>query len=596
MKKWIAALSIPVISGLIILFVTRALQPPEEEKSPKPVIVTFEANPETIDPGQESILRWKTENATEVTLNGELVALSGSEHVKLQERTLYKLIATNDGMQSVSETIVVDVDSPLPPNIVNFVANPDSIDLGERSTLYWKTKGAVKVLLEGKPVPLSGNKLVKPQKDHRYTIVAINEKEDRVEAFTTVRVTTPLPPPKITEFKAYPASIIKGRKSTLHWRTKDASQIMLDGNLVTWEGNRDVNPLTTTTYILTAKNEEGEKVIKSAKVEVKLSKLPKILEFSANPLIIKKRKEYSTLSWKTEDATEVILNDKVVALSDEKKVYPKRTTVYQLIAKNMEGKRATATTEVEVDIPGPPQIIFFSAEPSSIYPGETSKLSWAAVDATRVSLEGEEVLSSGNKTVRLAGTTKYTLVAISEGGKDIEKITIKVDKPPKIISFYAKPDDIWKGDPSGLFWKTENATEVRINDELVSHSCSKMVRPYRTTTYTLIVRDRTGGVKDQKNINVDVNERPGRNQALLYSLTPRTILDNNNVKQSIVKVLESGDRKGAKMLLMKAGYPNGLSFDLSLSKFESTGWSMKEAQIMAAKLSAVSIRVRIIRD
>lgn len=108
MKKWLAALGIPVISGLVILFVTKALDNNHEFR--EPAITVFEAYPETINRGEKSTLRWKTEHATHVTLNGEMVAHSGNKDVKPQRPTAFTLTATREG----GKRSVKEKPSPLP--------------------------------------------------------------------------------------------------------------------------------------------------------------------------------------------------------------------------------------------------------------------------------------------------------------------------------------------------------------------------------------------------------------------------------------------------------------------------------------------------
>ena len=596
MKKWLAALGIPIISGLVIFFVTNHFKSPKEQTLSKPKIVVFSAYPEVVDPGQESILSWQTENATEVTLNGQLVTVSGSKHVNPTQRTVYNLIATNEGRQPVNATQPVDVHEPEPPRIKVFDADPAKISSGEKATLEWKTEGAIKVLLEGQPVALSGQKLVAPPETHRYTLIAINEKELQVESTAEVEVSLPVLPPEIVRFEANPETINPGQKSTLRWSTQNAVEVLLDGNIVEAKGQRVTMPQATQTYTITVKNKAGRERMKTARVVVNIPKPPKISEFSADPLIIKKGKVYATLSWKTEDASKVWLNNEAVALSGTRRVYPLETTTYKLTAQNNIGDKTAATADVMVEPTNPPQIIFLSADPDSIAPGESTILSWATVDATQVNLQGRNVSVSGKLSFRPQRSTTYNLIAVSGGGKETRSVDVEVIDPPKIVQFYASPNRIWKGDLCQLVWRTENAIQASMNGSQVSLSGSKGVRPIRTKTYTLIVKDKNGKERDRKIATVDVDEKPSALQALIYSLTPKKIVENNSVQRAIRAVIESGDQKTAKRYLMKAGYPDGVSLVLSLSKFQSSGRSVKEAQIMVAKLAAVRILVKMVTN
>ena len=64
--------------------------------APKPSI-TFTATPSTIQPGQTSVLEWKTTDATSVTLDGTTVGLSGSWNVSPSNTAYYDLVATGPG-------------------------------------------------------------------------------------------------------------------------------------------------------------------------------------------------------------------------------------------------------------------------------------------------------------------------------------------------------------------------------------------------------------------------------------------------------------------------------------------------------------------
>lgn len=596
MKKWLAALGIPIISGLVIFFIQNSFNSPNKSILSQPEIVVFSANPEVINPGQESLLSWKTKNTTEVTLNGRVVAVSGSKHVNPLHRTVYNLVATNEGRHPVNETQPVDVREKKPARIKEFAVEPAEIYSGEKVTLKWETEGAIKVLLEGQPVALSGNKLVVPPKTHTFTLIAIDENERQVESTALVNVFAQILPPEIIKFEASPETINRGQKSTLRWRAQNADEILLDGDIVESEGERDATPQTTKTYTITVKNKAGQMQIKTAKVFVIIPKRPKIHKFSANPLIIIKGKGHATLYWETEDASEVQLNKQSVALSGSMKVNPAQTTTYELIAQNDVEKTTVATADVVVEMPNPPQIIFFSANPDSIAPGESTKLSWATVDATQVKVQGKNVSSSGNFLDHPRKSTSYSLVAISDGGKETRSVAVEVIDPPRIIHFYPKPDRIWEGELCQLVWKTENANQASIDGSKVSLSGSKGVRPQATKTYTLIVKDKNGKERARKIATVHVDEKPSVYRTLIYSLTPKNIVEDKRVEKAIREIVESGNQKMAKRLLSEAGYPDGVSLVLSLSKFQSSGGSIKEAQIMVAKLAASGFKIKMVTN
>ncbi len=67
--------------------------PPPPPPPAKPVTATLSANPPSIQRGQSATLTWSTENATDVTLDGNKVDPSGSQTVSPTETTTYHLTA-----------------------------------------------------------------------------------------------------------------------------------------------------------------------------------------------------------------------------------------------------------------------------------------------------------------------------------------------------------------------------------------------------------------------------------------------------------------------------------------------------------------------
>ena len=81
---------------------------------------------------------------------------------------------------------------------------------------------------------------------------------------------TPPPPAKPTAtLSADPATILKGKSSTLTWSTNNATNVSINQGIgdVSTSGSRSVSPSSSTTYTLTAKGEGGS-VSASARVTV----------------------------------------------------------------------------------------------------------------------------------------------------------------------------------------------------------------------------------------------------------------------------------------------------------------------------------------
>src|SRR2546428_12597051 len=73
------------------------------------------ASPTSIQSGQSSMLTWTTSNATQVTLDGAVVAASGSQSMSPTATKTYSLVATNSaGSTTDPATLTVTAPTPAP--------------------------------------------------------------------------------------------------------------------------------------------------------------------------------------------------------------------------------------------------------------------------------------------------------------------------------------------------------------------------------------------------------------------------------------------------------------------------------------------------
>jgi peptidoglycan-associated lipoprotein len=91
--------------------------PPQPKAPPPPPAAptaSLSASPDTINPGQSATLTWQTTNATDVTLDGTAVQLSGEKTVTPAQSTTYHLVAKGAG-GTQEATARVTVTPPPPP-------------------------------------------------------------------------------------------------------------------------------------------------------------------------------------------------------------------------------------------------------------------------------------------------------------------------------------------------------------------------------------------------------------------------------------------------------------------------------------------------
>ncbi len=209
---------------------------------------------------------------------------------------------------------------------------------GEAVTLRWETNEVTEVRLDGESVSRSGSKTVRPQTTKTYTLSVQTDKGKTRTKRLTVYVGYPL----IQFFEVHPTRIRKGEEVTLRWDVDDADTVELRpiGHMPQAQSTWSVTPKETTTYVLVARNTEGERQ-KELKVEVEIP-TPQIHFFEVFPAGPIRRRQSVTLRWETSDATKVELHPiGPVALSGSLRVRPGESTRYMLDAKNEDDKSVT---------------------------------------------------------------------------------------------------------------------------------------------------------------------------------------------------------------------------------------------------------------
>jgi len=240
-----------------------------------PQIIRFEANPVSIAPGQSSTLSWTTTGATSVTISPTVgsVTLNGSTQVTPQQTTTYTLTATSQDGHAVSAPVTVVVAPERVPQILTFVANPQTIDAGQSSQLCWQVSGATSIQIDpgvGSNLNANDCATVKPSVTTTYTLTATNS-QGTIKANVTVNVGAV----RITSFTANPVtSTAAGNPVVLSWTTQNASSVVLVGSelgpqTLDVNGSFTVRPITNSIYTLTAYGPGGQTVSTTISVFVR---------------------------------------------------------------------------------------------------------------------------------------------------------------------------------------------------------------------------------------------------------------------------------------------------------------------------------------
>jgi len=239
-----------------------------------PQIVRFEASPLNIKPGEQSTLSWTTTGATQVSISGVgSVTPNGSTTVTPAQTTTYTLTATSADGKSVTAPVTVTVASGSIPQVVVFVATPTTIDAGASTKLCWQVTGATSIKIDpgvGSNLNANDCATISPSVTTTYTLTATNS-TGQIQANVTVNVGAV----KITSFTANPVtSTAAGNPVVLSWTTQNASSIVLIGSelgpqTLPSNGSFTVNPITNSTYTLTAYGPGGQTVSTTISVFVR---------------------------------------------------------------------------------------------------------------------------------------------------------------------------------------------------------------------------------------------------------------------------------------------------------------------------------------
>ncbi len=492
---------------------------------------TFEATA-----GQAKLIvengEWDGENRVDNQLSSARIIFNGTEifspnnfnkNVHLLEASINldennTILAELNGKPNGYLTISIVSDIPLPT--VSFSASPDTISIGDSSTLAWSSENAESCEIApdiGDVLP-NGSLQVSPLQTTTYTITATGPGGSN-SAPITVTVEVPQPEPTVN-INASPETIDPEGEiasSLLTWSATDAETCIIvpeigEGEVGGCEGQFEVSPFETTTYTITATGAGGTA---TASVTVTVESAPPvpIVIISASPEVVDPEGEVasSILTWSSTNAESCFIEPEIgnVSLNSDEgeggiEVYPTETTTYSISA---TGPGGTTTDSVTVIVgnsnPAPTVNISASLEVIDPESGVTNTLlMWSATNSEVCTfapeIGGGEIEScEGQFEVSPTETTTYTITAIGPGGSATDSVTVTVGglllEPTVTLS--ASPEIVVlqggeEGSSTNLTWSSTNANNCTIepgigNVALYSGEAGLNIFPDETTTYTI---------------------------------------------------------------------------------------------------------------
>lgn len=203
---------------------------------------------------------------------GPAVALSGATSQSASftaaagQSYSFRLTVTDSQGFSDTDTVTVSTQAAAATRIASFTAEPRNLRPGESTRLNWLVEGAESVTISPEPGavdPNSGNVEVTPSQTTTYTLTATGPDGEPVTATVVVTVSDDANVPRILSFSSNPPySTASGAPVTLSWATDSATSVVITGTGVPagtlpLNGSIVVNPITNSTYTLTAYGPEG---------------------------------------------------------------------------------------------------------------------------------------------------------------------------------------------------------------------------------------------------------------------------------------------------------------------------------------------------
>lgn len=248
-----------------------------------------------------------------------------------------------------------------------------------------------------------------------------------------------------------------------------------------------------------------------------------------------------TLTWKTENATSVTIDNGVGPVSPANEgsvvVNPTQNTTYTATVTGAENSvTCQASVVIQPPVEEAPRCIFLTATPNEINSGEQVTLRWKTENATSVTINNGvgsvTPVGEGSTTVNPTQSTTYVAtVANAQGSVNCEApVTIRNNPPgPMCISLTANRTEIEEGEEVVLTWRTQNATSVSINNGIGNvtpvNEGSITVRPDNDTTYVATVPNAPSTNNCEISINVDDDDDGGGGGGGGSRKKPKVLLD-----------------------------------------------------------------------
>ena len=347
-----------------------------------------------------------------------------------------------------------DEPAPTPdPVITDFFLTGNEVPIGGTVNITWDVLvgDRIEISQTGYPVfsstDLSGTRTSEPiNEDTQFVLTAFNGEK----MLASMPLSVAARGIRIADFRVTPDSIEEGGSATLTWQITDGTpnvvRIEDDAGNEIYEGtdltgSEEVSPLVDTTYTLTAIGATRQTATVTLRVTVNMDP-PVITSFSANPTVVVRGQQRTTLDWTVENTEQVEITANVNGV---RRVVRPASDVgiprgnfrplvndpsVNFILKAINQSRVTATATVTVTSQVGPTISSLTVDPVGFTQASTvATVMWQTINANAVgltvngiavpafpadALDGTfQVDVSGNSVLQLTATNEVSSIQAS---------------------------------------------------------------------------------------------------------------------------------------------------------------------------------------
>ncbi len=280
--------------------------------------------------------------------------------------------------------------------------------------------------------------------------------------------------PTVSSFGGSPSQIVTGSSTTLSWNVANASSITITpGSFTTTAliGSTSISPTSTTVYTLTATSTSGSSTATtSVYVDTTPPTVPASLTASATGT------STISLSWAPSSDSSgpglagyniyrcagasctpsTLIGASTIASYGDTGLATSTTYTYAVAAYDTLGLASAKSSHASATTQGatPPTISSFVANPTSIFAGQSSTLSWSVSNSTSLSISNGvgSVTNATSTSVSPTASTTYTLTASNTIGTITAQATVTVS-----------PDSTPPSTPAGLTATAASSSTISLN-------------------------------------------------------------------------------------------------------------------------------------